>query len=114
MNVTGHAYGTVRFYFVTQKRKSFLDQCSVSRVGVLPGDPFDLADFHCGDGVFGSRLHVPIHLPLVTLGFGAQKVHTFLCFHPVKETWRVKKKIELCFLVIFKKVITAFSNLNFC
>lgn len=72
--------------------KLFLDQCTKSGEAALPRDSTDLAGFHGCNGVFGPGLNIPFNLPLVTPRLSAKKVHTFLCFNPVKETQRGLKK----------------------
>lgn len=43
---------------------------------------FVLAHVHGGDRMFGTRLHLPVHLPLGALRPGLQQVHPLLGFDP--------------------------------
>lgn len=45
-------------------------------------DCFVLIHFDGGDGMLGTRLNLPVHLPLSILRLGLEQIHPFLCFDP--------------------------------
>lgn len=73
---------------------SWFDRRSLFRLGAV-----DLPLFHCfvlvhfdgGDGMFGTGLNLPVHLPLSVFRLGLEQVHPFLCFDPAAND---KGKIE--------------------
>lgn len=48
-------------------------------------DCFVLIHIDGGDGMFGARQNLPVHLPLGAPRLGLQQVHPFLGFDPAEE-----------------------------
>ena len=53
---------------------------------------FVLVHVDGGDGMLGTGLHLPVHLPLGVLRLGLQQVHPFFCFDSAGNGKREKNK----------------------